>query len=87
LDDVSGSLKAVLLDKNDNEIKKIPVRELTDELKKSKNIYTVVFDGIITQRLLDIANIKNIRKIVGMKLGNVGKKPKSVKVLTRKDMS
>ncbi len=86
LDDVSGSLKAVLLDKDDNEMKKIPVRELTDELKKSKNITTVVFDGIITQRLLDIANIKNIKKIVGMKLGNVGKKPKSVIVLTRKDM-
>ena len=85
LDDVSGSLKAVLLDKDDKEIKKIPVRELTDELKKSKNIDTVVFDGIITQRLLDIANIKNIKKIVGMKLGNVGKKPKSVKVLTRKE--
>ena len=87
LDEVSGSLKAVLLDKNDTEIKKIPVRELTDELKKRNNITTVVFDGIITQRLLDIANIKNITKIVGMKLGNVEKKPKSVKILTRKDMS
>ena len=86
LDDVSGSLKAVLLDKNDIEIKKIPVRELTDELKKSKNINTVVFDGIITQRLLDIANNKNVKVIVGMKLGNVVKKPKSVIVLTRNDM-
>ena len=86
LDDVSGSLKAVLLDKNDKEIKKIPVRELTDELKKSKNINTVVFDGIITQRLLDIANNKDIKEIVGMKLGNVVKKPKSVRVLTKNDM-
>lgn len=84
LDDVSGSLKAVLLDKKDNEIKKIPVRELTDELKKSKNIETVVFDGIITQRLLDIAHNKNVKTIVGMKMGNVVKKPKSVKVVTRK---
>jgi len=86
LDDVSGSLKAVLLDKNDIEIKKIPVRELTDELKKSKNINTVVFDGIITQRLLDIANNKNVKVIVGMKLGNVVKKPKSVSVLTKNDV-
>jgi len=84
LDDVSGSLKAVLLDKKDNEIKKIPVRELTDELKKSKNIETVVFDGIITQRLLDIAHNKNVKTIVGMKMGNVVKKPKSVKVVTKK---
>ncbi len=85
LDDVSGSLKAVLLDEKDKEIKTIPVRELTDELKKSKNIDTVVFDGIITQRLLDIAHNKNVKTIVGMKMGNVVKKPKSVKVVTRKN--
>lgn len=84
LDEVSGSLKAVLLDEKDTEIKKIPVRELTDELKKSKNIETVVFDGIITQRLLDIAHNKNVKTIVGMKMGNVVKKPKSVKVVTKK---
>jgi len=86
LDDISGSLKAVLFDQDDKELKKIPVRELTDSLKKSNNISTVVFDGIITQRLLDIANSKNIKEIVGIKLGNVVKKPSSVKVLTKKDL-
>lgn len=85
LDEVSGSLKAVLLDAKDKELKKIPVRELTDELKKSKDIQTVVFDGIVTQRLLDIAHNKNVKRIVGMKMGNVVKKPKSVKVITKKD--
>jgi len=86
LEDISGSLKAVLFDKDDKEMKKIPVRELTDALKKSDNISTVVFDGIITQRLLDIANNKNIKEIVGIKLGNVVKMPSSVKILTKKDL-
>jgi DNA primase len=86
LDEISGSLKAVLFDKNDKELKKIPVRELTDSLKKSNNISTVVFDGIITQRLLDIANSKNVKEIVGIKLGNVVKMPSSVRVLTKKDL-
>jgi len=86
LDEISGSLKAVLFDKNDKEIKKIPVRELTDSLKKSDNISTVIFDGIITQRLLDIANSKNVKEIIGIKLGNVVKMPTSVRVLTRKDL-
>jgi len=86
LNEISGSLKAVLFDKKGKELKKIPVRELTDELKKSDNISTVVFDGIITQRLLDIANNKNIKEIVGIKLGNVVKMPASVKVLTKKDV-
>ena len=86
LNEIAGSLKAVLFDKDDNEIKKIPVRELTDSLKKSDNISSVVFDGIITQRLLDIANSKNIKEIVGIKIGNVVKMPTSVKVLTKKDL-
>jgi DNA primase len=86
LNDISGSLKAVLFDKNEKEIKKIPVRELTDSLKKSDDISTVVFDGIITQRLLDIANSKNVKEIVGIKLGNVVKMPANVKVITKKDL-
>ena len=86
LNEIAGSLKAVLFDKDDKEIKKIPVRELTDSLKKSDNIASVVFDGIITQRLLDIANSKNIKEIVGIKIGNVVKMPTSVKVLTKKDL-
>ncbi len=86
LNDISGSLKAVLFDQNDKEIKKIPVRELTDALKKSENISAVVFDGIITQRLLDIANSKNIKEIIGIKMGNVVKIPTSVRVLTKKDV-
>jgi DNA primase len=85
LSDISGSLKAVLFDEKGNEIKKIPVRELTDEIKKGENISSIVFDGIVTQRLLDIANNKNVKEIVGIKLGNVVKMPKSVKVLTKTD--
>jgi DNA primase len=85
LNDISGSLKAVLFDEKGIELKKIPVRELTDEIKKGEKISSIVFDGIVTQRLLDIANNKNVKEIVGIKLGNVVKMPKSVKVLTKTD--
>ena len=85
LNEISGSLKAVLFDGSGKELKKIPVRELTDEIKKGESISAVVFDGIVTQRLLDIANNKNVKEIIGIKLGNVVKMPKSVKVLTKTD--
>ncbi|RLF29959.1 MAG: DNA primase [Thermoplasmata archaeon] len=85
LNEISGSLKAVLLDENGREIKKLPVRELTDEIKRRDNIFAVVFDGIITQRLLDIANSKNVKEIIGVKMGNVVKIPKALKILTRND--
>jgi DNA primase len=85
LGEISGSLKAVLLDEAGKELKKIPVRELTDEIKKGDKVSAVVFDGIVTQRLLDIANNKNVKEIVGIKLGNVVKMPKSVHVMTKND--
>ncbi len=85
LNEISGSLKAVLLDENGKELKKIPVRELTDEIKKGEKTAAIVFDGIVTQRLLDIANNKNVKEIIGIKMGNVIKMPKSVKVLTKSD--
>ena len=85
LNEISGSLKAVLLDEKGKELKKIPVRELTDEIKKGEKTAAIVFDGIVTQRLLDIANNKNVKEIIGIKMGNVIKMPKSVKVLTKSD--
>ena len=85
LKEISGSLKAVLLDDNGKELKKIPVRELTDEIKKDKDVSAVVFDGIVTQRLLDIAKDKDVKAVVGVKVGNVVKMPKSVKVFTKND--
>jgi len=85
LKEISGSLKAVLLDVNGNELKKIPVRELTDEIKKDSKVNAVVFDGIVTQRLLDIAKDKELTAVVGVKVGNVVKMPKSVKVFTKND--
>ena len=85
LNEISGSLKAVLLDESGKELKKIPVRELTDEIKKGNKIDAIVFDGIVTQRLLDIAKNKNVKEIIGIKMGNVIKMPKAVKVLTKND--
>ncbi|MFH1101647.1 MAG: DNA primase DnaG [Methanobacteriota archaeon] len=85
LKEISGSLKAVLFDEKGNELTKIPVRELTDEIKKNNTVSSIVFDGIITQRLLDIASNKNVKEIVGIKIGNVVKMPKSIKILTKND--
>ena len=83
LDEITGTLKAILLDKEGKEIKKIPVRELTEELKKTNNVHAVVFDGVITQRLLDIASDRGISVVVGIKMGNIIKKPIQVKTLTK----
>lgn len=89
LDELKGSLKAVLLDKDGKEVQKgVAVRDLAETLKKAKkDVEAVVFDGVVTQRLLDIAADKKITTVVGAKIGNVNKRPDKVTVYAREDLS
>ena len=71
LNELNGTLKAVLFDKNMKQVKEVPVKELAATLDKEKGVHAVVLDGIVTQRLIDIANRKNIKYIVAVKQGNI----------------
>jgi len=85
--ELSGTLSAKLLDKNKKVVKEVAVRDLAKALKESNgNIKGVVFDGVITQRILDIAAERNLEYLVGVKLGNIVKKPQSVKILLAEDL-
>ncbi len=88
LGELSGSLKATLLDDTGRVLQgDLAVRELADNLKSSsEGVKAVVFDGVITQRLLDIAAERKIATIVGVKMGNVTKVPDAVEILTRDDL-
>ena len=46
---------------------------------------TLVFDGIITQRLVDLAESAKLTTIVGMKISHITKLPTSIKLWTKKD--
>ena len=86
LRDMSGKRIARLLNSKGNIIAEIPVRDLANVLNSEKKaISFVVFDGVVTQRLVDIASKKGIKVIVGTKMGDVTKLPKSITVWTRKD--
>ncbi len=89
LDELSGKLQAVLLDEGREQLgDNIAVRELADTLKTKDegSVDTVVFDGVVTQRLLDIAADKSIGTLVGVKTGNITKRPDAVEVITRSDL-
>lgn len=83
---LSGTLKARLLDKDGEITAEVPVRDLVDTLTSHSKTATVVFDGIITQRILDLAAKQGTGTIVGTKLGNVTKQPTSVEVLTKTNL-
>jgi DNA primase len=84
---LSGSSTARLLDDGDGVVTEVPVRELVDTLKTAKQTRAVVFDGIITQRILDIAAEMNMHSVVGTKMGTITKQPAGVEVWTRSDLA
>jgi DNA primase len=87
LEDLNNSSKARLLNSTGNVIKEVHVSQLADTLKEgAEGLVAVVLDGIITQRILDIAVEKNIIAVVGVKLGNIAKLPTNVDVLTKEDL-
>ena len=78
---LSGSLSARMLDESNNVIHEVPVRDLATALKDNNvNITSVVFDGVITQRIVDIASEKGIVNLIGAKIGNLVKTPTSVHI-------
>jgi DNA primase len=80
---VEGKLVARLLDRNMEVIKEVPVRDLVRVLKNdSSRTASIVFDGVITQRLIDLAAKREISYLVGVRLGNVVKIPTNVKIIT-----
>ena len=73
---------ALLLDKDKNTVAEIPVRELTNQLKERKNVYAVVFNGVITQRLIDTVSESGVKYLVGARKYNVVRRPINLKIVT-----
>ncbi len=78
---LNGTLSARLLDEQNNVINEVPVRDLANALKDANsNVKSVVFDGVITQRIVDIAAEKGVATLIGAKMGNVVKSPASMHI-------
>ena len=84
VDELDGTLSARLMDRNHNVLREVAVRDLARELKESNgDVNGVIFDGVVTQRILDIAAEKGLEYLIGAKLGNIAKSPVCVRVLTK----
>ncbi|KKG10124.1 DNA primase DnaG [Methanosarcina sp. 2.H.A.1B.4] len=83
VDALKGTLTARILDSEDRVIEEMAVRDLASRLKTYKdNVKSVIFDGVITQRLVDIASSNAIKNLVGVKIGNLAKVPADMEVMT-----
>ena len=83
LKELENSGTAAFLDEALNITKEIAVDELYEELKSTEDtINLVIFDGVISQRLVDICSTKNVEKIVAFKSANIVKKPDNLAIIT-----
>jgi hypothetical protein len=83
LKDVKGKLTARLYDRNLEMITEIEIKDLVDSLKDVQP-YCIVFDGIVTQRLVDAASDSRVSCIVGVNKSAISN-TKRVNILTEKE--
>lgn len=80
-----GTLRASLLDEKLEIIEETQVRDLKERLPQMVNVRAVVFDGVVTQDLADIAAQKGLKYLVGMR-ARVERPPAGLRVLTIDDL-
>ncbi|MFZ0555545.1 MAG: DNA primase DnaG [Nitrososphaeraceae archaeon] len=83
--EINETLEAVLLDDSMRILIKVPVSDIVKQLGDSEGGKYLVLDGIVTQRLIDVADRAGIEYIVGHRT-TANKKPSTVKVHTFEEL-
>jgi len=78
LNELENTLRARIYDEQLALKYEVPVRDLIKTLTDAAPIYAVVLDGIITQRLVDLAENKGAKILLGVKLGNIFRRPEDM---------
>ena len=80
--------RARLLGESDAVLAEIPAKDVLDALgTAAAPVRTLIFDGVVSQRLLDVAQEKGVGELVAVRMGAIGKFPDGVRVYTRADLS
>ncbi len=83
--DLKATSKARILNEDLETVSETKVRELSGKLEGSDDTEAVVFDGVITQNLADLAAEKGVKYLVGMRK-RVKEEPDDIEVLTPEDL-
>ncbi|XHH10623.1 MAG: DNA primase DnaG [Candidatus Bathyarchaeia archaeon] len=79
---LQGTLEAVLLNDKLEQIERLPVSQLAEKLQQVTGVDSIVFDGIITQRIVDIAANQQIKRIVASRVSEAVKPAPNVELVT-----
>ncbi|MEM2963121.1 MAG: DNA primase DnaG [Candidatus Anstonellales archaeon] len=83
LDELENTLRARFYNDAKECIREIPVRDIIKSLEEETEVSSVVFDGIVTQRLAEMAENKGVKFLVGVKMGNVFRRPTKTLIYTK----
>ena len=81
--ELENTLRARIYDETLSLKGEIPVRDLIKSLQEGGQAHAVVLDGIVTQRLIDLADQKGVKILVGVKQGNILKRPAGMAISTK----
>jgi len=81
LKELEGSLRARILDESLAVKEEVPIRDVILALSKAGSIGGVALDGIVTQRLLDLAESKGAKVVAGIRLGNIARRPETIGIV------
>jgi DNA primase len=83
LNELSNTLRARFYNSSLDRISEVPVRDVIKALGETSDVHAIVFDGIITQRLVDLAAKQGVKTLIGIKIGNVNKAPDNIEIITK----
>lgn len=84
--EIKEAFKAVLFNADKEVIVECGVAELAKKLEEQETVPTVVFDGVITQRLVDIAIKKKTELLIGAAVADIDVKQNGLKIVTFDDV-
>jgi len=88
LNAVENASKCLIVGEDDTVVAEAPVKDMIETISAfSAPAKALVFDGIVSQRLLDVAQEKGIGTVVATRLGPIGKLPEQVRVFTKADLA
>ena len=81
-----GTLEAVLFDESGMDLMRIPVSELAEKLPETQGVHILVFDGVITQRILDMGGQRGLKYIIGDRVSEGVRPPSNIRLMTIGDI-
>jgi DNA primase len=85
--EVRESFQAVIFDEAKQVVQQCGVAELAKTMEEMETVHAVVFDGVITQRLVDIAGKKRTHLIIGAAVADIENKPPTMLIRTFDDVT